>query len=225
VFDVLLGSRRPNRDFVMLALQQSQRLNQNIVTFRDVFPGSQVNRASQQVQDYFAGTELAWPYIGPTLRPEWEVTEHINNTVSQTVPWSIYSNTWFSVAAESVCQGSIFFMAEKISKPMFARRPFVVFGIRGFLQQLRALGYQTFDPVIDESYDLIDNDLERWQAAFDQMVRLMDSDPADVCSRLQGVVEHNRQRLLATESIARHDIEQLLLRNIPQQYVIAQSPA
>jgi hypothetical protein len=194
------------------------------VTFRDVFPGSQVNGTSQQVQDYFAGTDLSWPYVGSTLRPEWEVTDNINNTVSQTVPWTIYANTWFSVAAESVCQGSIFFMAEKISKPMFAQRPFVVFSIQGFLQQLRALGYQTFDPVIDESYDLIENDLERWQAAFDQMIHLMNSDPADVCSKLQIVVKHNHQRLLATESIARHDVEQLLLRNIPEQYVIDQSP-
>jgi hypothetical protein len=225
VFDILLGSRRPNRDFVMLALQQSKRLDQNIVTFRDVFPGNQINDASQQVKKYFADTKMMWPYVGSSLQPAWEVTEQINNTVSQTVPWNIYRRTWFSVAAESVCQGSIFFMAEKISKPMFAQRPFVVFGIRGFLKQLRSLGYQTFDPVIDESYDNIENDLERWQAAFDQMVKLMDSDPAEICKKLSNIVEHNYQRLLATESIARRDVEQLLLRNIPLQYITSQNPA
>lgn len=224
MFDVLLGSRRPNRDFVMLALQQNQMLDRNIVTYRDVFTGSSANCDSQQVRKYFAGTELLWPYVSANLRPSWEITENITNMVSQTVPWSIYEHTWFSVAAESVCQGSIFFMAEKISKPMFAQRPFVVFGVQGFLKQLRALGYMTFHPVIDESYDLVSNDLERWQAAFDQMVWLMGSEPAGVCHQLKSAIEHNRQRLLDIECIARYTIEQLLLRNIPQYCVTNQSP-
>ena len=118
VFDVLLGSRRPNRDFLMLSLQQHQLLNTNLVTYRDVFTGSVIDGRSQQVSTLFPDVTLSWPYVSDNLNPEWEVTQQITNSVSQHVPWGIYQNSWYSVAAESVCDGSIFFMAEKISKPI-----------------------------------------------------------------------------------------------------------
>lgn len=218
-FDILLGSRRPNRDFIMLALQKHNLLGRNIVTFRNVFPGQQVNRLSQQVSEYFADTELQWPYVGANLAAEWEVADVITNTVSQTVPWDIYSRTWFSVAAESVSDGPTFFMAEKISKPVFAGRPFVVFGIQGYLRQLRKLGYQTFAPVINESYDNIADPIERWAAAFEEVKRLSAADGEKICQQLQSVVEHNRQRLLQTESLAQQAIDQLLRSSIPAEYI------
>lgn len=219
VFDVLLGSRRPNRDFVMLSMQQHQLLDANLVTYRDVFTGSVVDDRSHQVKSLFPDVQLKWPYVGKNLQPEWEVAEHMTNSVSQHVPWNIYKNSWYSVAAESVCDGSIFFMAEKISKPMFAQRPFLVFGIKGFLAQLRHLGYQTFDTVIDESYDAVDNNHQRWSLAFDQLIKLQSVDPAEVYSKLQPVLEHNRQHLLQTESRARVAVDALLAQHVPAQYI------
>jgi hypothetical protein len=219
VFDVLLGSRRPNRDFVMLSMQQHQLLDANLVTYRDVFTGSVVDDRSHQVKSLFPDVQLQWPYVGKNLQSEWEVAEHMTNSVSQHVPWNIYKNSWYSVAAESVCDGSIFFMAEKISKPMFAQRPFLVFGIKGFLAQLRHLGYQTFDTVIDESYDAVDNNHQRWSLAFDQLIKLQSVDPAEVYSKLQPVLEHNRQHLLQTESRARVAVDALLAQHVPAQYI------
>jgi hypothetical protein len=220
MFDILLGSRRPNRDFVMHALQQSGLLNHNIVTFRDVFPGSQLNQKTQEVCEYFRNQPLQWPYISNNLNSDWEVSDQITNSVSQIVPWEIYKNTWYSVAAESVAEGSMFFMAEKISKPMFAGRPFIVFGIRGFLSKLQDLGYQTFHPVIDESYDHISNDIERWQAAFDQLTALHKKDPNAVYQQLESVLEHNRRHLSTLEERCQLQITSLLKSAVPDQYFI-----
>lgn len=208
-FDVLLGSRRPNRDFVMLSMQQHGLLDKNIVTYRDVFPGSFINQRTNDVFKMFGHANITWPYVSPNLDPDWEVASRIDNAVSQTVPWQIYKHTKFTIACESVCSGSIFFMAEKISKPMFARRVFVVFGIKGFLRTLRSLGYQTFHPVIDESYDEIDDDLKRWQAAFEQVMRLHNTDHIKIYDDLRSVLEHNHRWLLNCGERAFRDIAEL----------------
>jgi hypothetical protein len=218
VCDALLGSRRPNRDFVMLAMQQHGLLDQNIVTYREVFTGSAVNNVSQRVADYFTEQQLQYPYVSPNLDPTWEVSDNINHSVSQTVPWEIYRRTSVSLAVESVSTGSMFFMAEKISKPMMALRPFIVFGIKGYIKQLNQMSYKTFHPYIDESYDDIDDDIERWQAAFDQVVKLQSQDCQRLYIDLEDRLLHNLHWLRSFKDYANHHIVNLLRRHIDQQY-------
>ena len=40
---------------------------------------------------------------------------------------------------------------------MMSSKPFIVLGSKHFLKNLRSIGFKTFHPVIDESYDLLDN--------------------------------------------------------------------
>jgi hypothetical protein len=156
--------------------------------------------------------------VSENLDPTWEVADQLNNSVSQIVPWEIYRKTWFTIAVESVSSGSIFFMAEKISKPMMAQRPFVVFGIKGYLATLHELGYQTFDPYIDESYDLIDNDIERWTAAFEQVLKLQQCDHAQLAQGLETQCIHNYKWLQDSELRAHHVMTQLLKQHIDTEY-------
>jgi len=218
VCDALLGSRRPNRDFVMLSMQQHNLLDRNIVTYRDVFTGNNSNSLSDRVAQHFPQTTLLHPYVSPNLDPAWEVSDCIKHSDSQTVPWEIYRRTWVSLAVESVCSGSMFFMAEKISKPMMALRPFVVFGICGFLKHLQQLGFKTFHPYIDESYDSIRDDVERWQAAFDQVIKLHNQELDDLYIKLEDRVLHNQQTLKNLENTANHNLTALLRRHIDRQY-------
>ena len=72
-----------------------------------------------------------------------------------------------------------------------AKRVFVFFGSHRQLAKLREHGYKTFDPVIDESYDDVENDVERWDMAFKQMMILMQKDPITVYDSLETVLKHN----------------------------------
>jgi hypothetical protein len=218
VCDVLLGSRRPNRDFVMLAMQKHGLLDKNIVTYRQVFTGNQVNNVSSKVSNHFNNMELQWPYVSPNLDPAWEVSNNINHSISQTVPWEIYRRTWVSIAVESVSSGSMFFMAEKISKPIMAMRPFIVFGVKGFLDRLDHLGFKTFHPYIDESYDAIDDDVLRWEMAFEQVQRLHSMDLSRLYVDLEDRLIHNFQNIKKQENYANHYISKLLRQHIDQQY-------
>ena len=52
-------------------------------------------------------------------------------------------------------------ISEKTYKPIIFKHPFIVASTPLHLQYLRNLGYKTFSPYIDESYDLEFNDAKR----------------------------------------------------------------
>lgn len=56
------------------------------------------------------------------------------------------------------------FVTEKTYKCVKFGQPFVIVGTAGSLAALRAAGYRTFDHVIDNSYDAIQDNEQRWQA-------------------------------------------------------------
>ena len=82
---------------------------------------------------------------------------------------------------------------------MIARRLFVAFTGYKFLHNLRRLGFRTFDGVIDESYDLILDDTERYTAAFAQVERLCATPHSEILPVIADTVEHNYQLLMNTD--------------------------
>ena len=188
-FDVLLGSRRPHRDYVMQQLIQSGLLQHSVVTYRSCFPGGNDNSV----------VDFEWPYVSPNLDPEWEVADNINNQVSFQTPWQIYQHTQYSIVCESIGDGLDFFFTEKTMKVLWAQRVFVMFGVQYFLQNLRDLGFQTFGNVIDESYDTIADPVQRWTAAWTAAEYLSKLDYNTVLAKTQQAREHNRCRLIELE--------------------------
>jgi hypothetical protein len=64
------------------------------------------------------------------------------------------------------------FGTEKTYKPIKARHPFIIVSRPHFLKHLKQLGYKTFHPHINESYDDIENDEKRMDAILTEMERL-----------------------------------------------------
>jgi len=195
LFDCLCGTRREQRDFAMLSLIKSGLIDRGIVTYRDIFPGHEFQQTPVALQKMFDPITVPWPYVSANLQPEWEVRPHLDNSISSDVPWQIYDRTWFTMLMETIGDGEIFLAAEKIGKCLQARRLFVHFGRAGWLKQLQALGFETFDSVIDESYDQIPNKYQRWQAAFQQVQSLCAQDLTSVLQKIRPVLDHNHDRL------------------------------
>lgn len=67
----------------------------------------------------------------------------------------IMLTSWVSVISEASFGDSegTCFISEKTFKPIACHHPFIIFGNKGSLEQLRNLGYKTFSPFIDETYD------------------------------------------------------------------------
>lgn len=195
LFDCLCGTRRSHRDYIMLALQASGLLSRGIATYRDIFPGKEFDHTPWNIQKHFRDIELPWPYVSPNLNPEWEVRPELDNSISSIVPWEIYNRTWFTVLLETIGVGNIFLAAEKIGKCLQARRLFVHVGNANWLAKLRSLGFETFGSVLDEGYDDILIDIDRWNAAFEQIQWLSTQDMPAIMQKIQPILDHNHHRL------------------------------
>lgn len=196
LFDCLCGTRRKHRDYVMLALQRSNLLDRSIVTYRDVFVGGDCTETPWDVQQEFPGMSVPWPYVSPNLDPAWEVAPKLDNSISGIVPWEIYNRTYYSILVETLGYGNTYLMAEKIGKCLFGRRLFVHFGAAHWLKKLRSFGFETFESVLDESYDDQDViDVVRYNAAFDQVQWLSEQNHAALLQKVKPILDHNHDRL------------------------------
>lgn len=86
------------------------------------------------------------------------------------------------------------FFSEKTYKPIQMKHPFILAARPRALEQLRQDGYQTFGPVIDESYDEIENDEHRLLAIIKEVKRLYeftDNDWIKFQEFTRPIVEHN----------------------------------
>jgi hypothetical protein len=90
------------------------------------------------------------------------------------------------------------FLTEKIFKPIKHAQPFVVVGAPGTLQALRALGYRTFDHVVDNTYDNIQNNTERW-IAVKLVIEHIKKNPAEYFDQCLDDIQHNQQLFLSNK--------------------------
>jgi len=84
----------------------------------------------------------------------------------------LYQNTLMSIIAETndipidkIPTLSQFFITEKTARTIYNKHPFIMLSTVNFLQKLRDLGYQTFNTIIDESYDIEKDPYQRLEMA------------------------------------------------------------
>jgi hypothetical protein len=191
-FDILLGRRKQHRDFVY------ERAVKN--------PGRYILTYFNDYNTNFATDPDKWQWemtgVKITKQPEWTVdrVEYFGFpiSISQIVPISIYNKTAYSVIAETCPQDHFSFYTEKTSKPIIARRLFVMFAGRGYLANLQKLGFQTFSSIIDESYDQEPDALLRWGKAWDQVRWLSEQSQQEILERARPIMEHNFNHMMST---------------------------
>ena len=128
-----------------------------------------------------------------------------------------YSNSYFSLVTETFFfntprfgpldyeEQSVFF-SEKIFKPIIGKHPFIQLNRPHALGYLRKIGYKTFHPYINESYDTIENDEERLVAIVAEVERLSKQTPEQWIEwqrNVAPVVEHN-YKTITSKSIKDH---------------------
>jgi hypothetical protein len=215
LFDALLGARRFNRDFAILSLQKLNLLDRSIVTYRDIFQNNQfTHEHSREVNLKFPGLSVPWPYISKDFDPTWEVAKKLTYSISPLVPWKVYEQTWYSIVCETVCLGDTFFLSEKTTKPLFAKRLFLVYSCVNFLQKLKELGFKTFDSVIDESYDSEPDPILRFSMIEEQIQYLSQQDPQQVYEKIAPILEHNHWAITTMQSRVHASMEQLIINSI-----------
>jgi hypothetical protein len=105
------------------------------------------------------------------------------------------------------------FLTEKTFKPIKHGQLFFVAGPAGSLQALRDLGYKTFDTVLDNMYDRIENNTQRWIRLCDAVAQARHR-LADRFETARADIEHNQQ-LFAQLKTQRLNS---LIKDIHEQY-------
>jgi hypothetical protein len=94
---------------------------------------------------------------------------HAHNTYDQNMA-DLYTDSYFNLVLETmidVDDSGGQFVTEKTFKPIFNNQFFVVVSSAHHLRHLQELGYHTFGRCIDESYDSIVNNQDRFEAVLD----------------------------------------------------------
>jgi len=86
--------------------------------------------------------------------------------------FSLVNETYFFKAHNDYFDEESVFFSEKIFKPIMCKHPFIQLNRPHALEYLRKIGYKTFHPYINESYDTVENDEERLVAIVTEVERL-----------------------------------------------------
>lgn len=127
-----------------------------------------------------------------------------------------YSNSYCNIVMEThfdADQSGGTFLTEKTFKPIKHGQLFFVAGPAGSLQALRDLGYRTFDNVLDNTYDRIEDNTQRWRKLCDA-IQQSQHRLADRFEAAQEDIKHNQQLFLSSK------VQRLnsLIKDINEQY-------
>ena len=116
------------------------------------------------------------------------VPEHFNDSYCHLV-----LETFFDADRSNGC-----FISEKVFKPIRHGQPFVVFGTPHTLATLRKLGYRTYDSVIDNSYDSIEDNTERFKLVVETVRKIQAQDMHAWYMSMWEDMQYNRQLYLSS---------------------------
>lgn len=110
---------------------------------------------------------------------------------------------------------------EKLFKPIICMQPFIILGEPELLKSLKELGYKTFDKWINEGYDLILDDNERFDFVVNEVKRLNSltyEELSNMLKEMLPVLEHNAN--LHKSKVKNLHNQKLLLEQIKNKYKI-----
>lgn len=184
-FDCLLGRQSPARDFIAEKYHLARSQDFIFTYFKDSPKSGRWDELDDADMTQVGGRGVN--YRGNMI------------SASNILPVEIYNQSYYSIVSDTTCPPRFNFYTEKVAKPLVAGRLFVAFSGRLYLSNLRKLGFRTFHGIIDESYDTIFNDAQRFQAAWTQVEFLLQQDPVMIQQQCREIVKHNQSLMLDTD--------------------------
>ena len=202
---------RPHRYSLISMFHHNDLLKDNLVSF-SLERGKDLNHLGEnRTPDLHTMTQI----MGKTYLRDTYISyfEELNKMSPMTVDYDNLTNvmgpgcenkepyleTYFSVVTETPFTESTYFSTEKIYRPMIQYHPFIVFGAPGTLSNLKELGFKTFSPFIDESYDETISPFRRMQKITKEIKRLCsfsETEMYDWFSSMKYILIYNRQLML-----------------------------
>jgi len=106
-----------------------------------------------------------------------------------------YIDTYFSVITETIFDYPHSFRTEKIAKALAIGHPWIAVTNQGFYRDMHSLGFKTFDTVIDESFDQVEDNQTRLHMILSEIRRLCASDLNSFLAAAKPVCKYNQALL------------------------------
>jgi hypothetical protein len=120
-------------------------------------------------------------------------SEQVLGSASADIPRCANDSFWH-VVTETVFYYDKLHLTEKIFKPIVMKQPFMLLAAPGNLAYLKSYGFKTFEGIIDESYDLIQDPDQRTEAVVQQLAwycSLSAEEKRAVIKAIAPIVEYN----------------------------------
>ena len=211
-FNRIIGKSRVYRSFFIAELAKNNLIDQGYVSYSDVCP--EHGHYESHLFDSITNYNISAEYINEVkyhlsklqypLRIDFKNEPLIPNG-SQTIDAiPELMESFLHVVTETCFWETKDHLTEKIFKPIVARQPFVLLGCANNLKYLKRYGFKTFDAWWDESYDSIEDPIQRIQAVV-QVIKniclMSESDLQDMLHGMKYVLQHNYDLFYSKEFI------------------------
>ena len=194
-FLFLTGRGTANRDLLCRNLEKEGCLENSLYTYNR---GNGVER------------HLPEEYEHPDFHDvEWKKQNFFHTPACWEIVPQQFTNTKYSIVAETVERNNVYCLSEKIFKPIIAGHIFVAFAGAGYLAYLRSFGFKTFSDLIDESYDEEVDPTLRIQEIVALCKRLKQMNHARLYEEARPILKHNRELFFDKHYLESLNIETL----------------
>ena len=197
-FNCLIRRMDPNRQSWLYQLVRRRILDQGHVSFNMDISRHIMNGDAEPTESPHKVFQRQFENHCGIFAPEHEFIKHL-------VPYRSFSNDWtmeqvimnskFSLVLETYfIDPRMITVSEKTVRCLKLPRPWIVFSTRGTVNFLRQQGFDVLDDVVDHSYDIIDNDIDR-QVSLLNLTQQMIQQPwtPDLLARCKKAADHNSQ--------------------------------
>jgi hypothetical protein len=209
-FLFLNGRSRPHRRYLIESLRSRQLLDRALWTNLDSRPAPSADLSFVQNGQDLLCTAGELKLLPSNYEPSLFRNADVGNSTCKFIKTDLFNNVWgeiyleptaytdtyFSLVTETVYSNANSFRTEKIAKPLAIGHPFIVAANPGYYRDLRNLGFRTFDYLIDESFDTIENHQDRMNRLADLVQNVVQLDIEAFVTAAEDVCKYNQQHLL-----------------------------
>ena len=125
-----------------------------------------------------------------------------NANISSIIPTELYNQAYFNLVVETnIDYPYSFYSTEKTTKSLITGIPFVIYSTPRFLQNLRSLGFKTYNELWNEDYDLEIDYKKRADKIANLVNQLQHFDWQANREKLQQIANHNAALMLKNNNM------------------------
>lgn len=172
----------------------------DLVIEKALVPAARISFSTHDNGTYWREHEFRNPVFRPNNDLEWLPSNLTTSSQSAGYSRQDYRICWWDVVLETLYDDQRWHLTEKILRPIACNKPFLLLSTPGALGYLRSYGFRTFHDIIDESYDLETDPVQRMTRVTEVMEyirQLSAAERKEMQRAIRHITAYNQQRFFS----------------------------